>query len=185
MFESQLHCCKLTFSLRDFISCLHFGFSAFVFLVVTERYDHNALRRQGVSSANWTPAYLVLPNVQHQLLITQSSFEYMVGKKTTLQWAFLRGLYEQLRDDLTARDTSPDLESVISLLIHLEDRLREGLRERASYLLGFLWPCQKLPQCRIMLRALRLHCKVTHRTIPLTDYFWKSPWGDTNVGDSV
>lgn len=43
---------------------------------------------------------------------------------------FLRGLNEQFRDELAARDTFPDLESFILLLICLDNRLRERWRDR-------------------------------------------------------
>lgn len=46
-----------------------------------------------------------------------------------LQAAFLRGLAENIKDELAARDESNSLEELISLAIRLDNRLRERLRE--------------------------------------------------------
>lgn len=51
---------------------------------------------------------------------------------TALQGLFLSGLSEQLKDELAARDDSDSLDSLVSLAIKLDNRLRERCREKAS-----------------------------------------------------
>ncbi|KAK7940549.1 hypothetical protein WMY93_003875 [Mugilogobius chulae] len=52
--------------------------------------------------------------------------------ETALQGAFFHGLNENMKDELAARDECSDLESLISLAVRLDNRLRERRREKAS-----------------------------------------------------
>lgn len=49
-----------------------------------------------------------------------------------LQGAFFHGLNENIKDELAARDECNDLETLISLTIRLDNRLRERRKERLS-----------------------------------------------------
>lgn len=49
-----------------------------------------------------------------------------------LQGIFFRGLSEEVKDELAARDETSNLEELISLSIRLDDRLRERRRERSG-----------------------------------------------------
>uniref|UniRef100_A0A8C6U8R8 Retrotransposon gag domain-containing protein n=1 Tax=Neogobius melanostomus TaxID=47308 RepID=A0A8C6U8R8_9GOBI len=49
-----------------------------------------------------------------------------------LQGVFMRGLAENIKDELAARDETESLEELISLAIRLDNRLRERRREKAS-----------------------------------------------------
>lgn len=48
-----------------------------------------------------------------------------------LQGIFFRGLSEEVKDELAARDETSTLEELISLSVRLDNRLRERRRERA------------------------------------------------------
>lgn len=52
--------------------------------------------------------------------------------QTALQGAFFHGLNENIKDELAARDECKDLETLISLTIRLDNRLRERRREKLS-----------------------------------------------------
>ncbi|KAK7916542.1 hypothetical protein WMY93_012303 [Mugilogobius chulae] len=51
---------------------------------------------------------------------------------TALQSVFLRGLTDNVKDELAARDDTAGLDELISLAIRLDNRLRERRRERVS-----------------------------------------------------
>uniref|UniRef100_A0A667WXZ9 CCHC-type domain-containing protein n=1 Tax=Myripristis murdjan TaxID=586833 RepID=A0A667WXZ9_9TELE len=53
-----------------------------------------------------------------------------------LQAVFVKGLNEQIKDELAARDEPKDLTSLVSLAIRLDNRLRERRLERAARLPG-------------------------------------------------
>lgn len=52
--------------------------------------------------------------------------------RRALQGAFFHGLNENIKDELAARDECNDLETLISLTIRLDNRLRERHKERLS-----------------------------------------------------
>lgn len=52
--------------------------------------------------------------------------------EAALQTVFSRGLNEELKDELAARDETSSLEELISLAIRLDNRLRERRRERTG-----------------------------------------------------
>lgn len=49
-----------------------------------------------------------------------------------LRRVFVRGLSEVLKDELASRDEHSNLDDPISLVVRLDNRLRESLRERAT-----------------------------------------------------
>lgn len=49
-----------------------------------------------------------------------------------LREVFVRGLNEQLKDELASKDEEPNLNALISLVIRLDNRLRERRRERTG-----------------------------------------------------
>lgn len=53
-----------------------------------------------------------------------------------LQGVFVKGLNEQLKDELAARDEPTDLTSLVSLAIRLDNRLRERRLEKTACPLG-------------------------------------------------
>ena len=55
---------------------------------------------------------------------------------TALRSVFLRGLSDQLRDELAIRDETCSLEDLIALAIQLDNRLRERRRERQDRTYG-------------------------------------------------
>ena len=48
------------------------------------------------------------------------------------QWIFVKGLSEELKDELAAREETSSLDELISLATRLDNRLRERRRERAA-----------------------------------------------------
>ena len=52
--------------------------------------------------------------------------------EVALQGIFTRGLSEEVKDELAARDETGSLEELISLAIRLDNRLRERRRERSG-----------------------------------------------------
>ncbi len=50
----------------------------------------------------------------------------------TARGVFFKGLSEQLKDELAVRDETTSLDSLISLAVRLDNRLRERRRERSS-----------------------------------------------------
>lgn len=78
----------------------------------------------------------------------------------SLQGAFYHGLNDYIKDELAARDETDNLESLISLSIHLDNRLCEQRRAKAACLLSF---------------ALLLH---TSLSLPVQ---WKLPPESANI----
>lgn len=76
--------------------------------------------RQGSSSVSQY-------SVNFRIVATESRWD-----EAALRGAFFHGLNEDLKDELAARDESADLETLISLAIRIDNRLRERRRERAS-----------------------------------------------------
>lgn len=74
--------------------------------------------RQGTNSAsNYA--------IDFRILAAKSGWD-----KLALQGIFRRGLSEELKDELAARDDTSSLEELISLTVRLDNRLRERRRER-------------------------------------------------------
>lgn len=65
--------------------------------------------------------------VDFRILAAESGWD-----DTALQAAFLRGLNDNVKDELAARGDSNSLEELISLATRLDNRLRERCREKAS-----------------------------------------------------
>lgn len=66
-------------------------------------------------------------SIEFRILAAESGW----GDKA-LRGVFLRGLAENIKDELAARDETDSLDSLISLATRLDNRLRERRRERAS-----------------------------------------------------
>ena len=66
-------------------------------------------------------------SIDFRILAAESGWD-----EKALQGAFLRGLREELKDELAARDETSSLEELISLAIRLDNRLRERRRERVG-----------------------------------------------------
>ena len=61
-----------------------------------------------------------------------SAFSQLSGwEERALQEVYLRGLSEELKDELAARDETSSLEELISLALRLDNRLCERHRQRA------------------------------------------------------
>lgn len=67
--------------------------------------------------------------VDFRILANESGWD-----DTALQSVFLRGLADNVKDELAARDETQSLEELISLAMRLDNRLRERRRERVSRL---------------------------------------------------
>lgn len=65
-------------------------------------------------------------SVDFRILATECGWD-----EKALQGVFLRGLSEEVKDELAARDETNSLEDLISLAIRLDTRLRERRRERS------------------------------------------------------
>ncbi|KAK5909547.1 hypothetical protein CesoFtcFv8_003468 [Champsocephalus esox] len=66
-------------------------------------------------------------SIDFRILAAESGWDEMA-----LQIVFSRGLNDQLKDELAARDETSSLEELISLAIRLDNRLRERRRERTD-----------------------------------------------------
>ena len=66
-------------------------------------------------------------SIDFRILAIESGWD-----ERALQGVFLRGLREELRDELAARDETTSLDELISLAIRLDNRLRERRRERSE-----------------------------------------------------
>lgn len=66
-------------------------------------------------------------SVDFRILATECGWD-----DKALKGIFFRGLSEEVKDELAARDETKDLEELISLSIRLDNRLRERRRERAG-----------------------------------------------------
>lgn len=66
-------------------------------------------------------------SIDFRILAAESGWD-----EKALQGAFLRGLREELKDELAARDETSSLEELISLAIRLDNRLSERRRERVD-----------------------------------------------------
>ncbi|KAK7878028.1 hypothetical protein WMY93_031309 [Mugilogobius chulae] len=65
--------------------------------------------------------------VEFRILAAESGWDYVA-----LQGAFLRGLAENIKDELAVRDETNSLEALITLATTLDNRLRERRREKAN-----------------------------------------------------
>ena len=65
--------------------------------------------------------------VEFRILAAESGWE-----EVSLQGVFVLGLAENIKDELAARDETDSLDSLISLSIRLDNRLRERRRERTG-----------------------------------------------------
>lgn len=66
-------------------------------------------------------------SIDFRILAIESGWD-----ERALQTVFLRGLREELRDELAVRDETTSLDELISLAIRLDSRLRERRRERSE-----------------------------------------------------
>lgn len=66
-------------------------------------------------------------SIEFRILAAESRWD-----KLALQGVFTRGLTENIKDELAARDETSDLDSLISLTVHLENRLHERSHARVS-----------------------------------------------------
>ncbi|KAK7886523.1 hypothetical protein WMY93_026144 [Mugilogobius chulae] len=65
--------------------------------------------------------------VEFRILAAESGWDYVA-----LQGAFLKGLAENIKDELAVRDETNSLEALITLATTLDNRLRERRREKAN-----------------------------------------------------
>lgn len=65
--------------------------------------------------------------VDFKILATESGWD-----DTALQAAFMKGLADNVKDELAARDETENLQELISLATRLDNRLRERRREKTS-----------------------------------------------------
>lgn len=80
------------------------------------------------------PSFFPYDRGSHQLQIIPSSSADSDWNDATLQGVYIKGLVEELKDELTAQDEIPDLKTLMSLPTRLDNRLRERWRERSRFI---------------------------------------------------